>query len=358
MLEIFGAKKPLHALGVDIGQSTIKVVQLRLEKEKVFLETYGEIALGPYSGFEPGQAVALGDEKILQALEDLFKASKITTRNGVFSIESSSAFISMIEIPNVGDADLKTIIPLEARKYLPIPVSEVQLDFWRLPSGGVEDTEAKKRTQVVLAAVKNTTLEKYQRYAVKLGLENPMFEIEGFSFMRSSLRGDQTIQLFLDIGSQYTTVLLIQAGIILDLHVVSHGSQNSTIQIARALALPVGTAEETKRKFGYLGDVSNPFLQEVMQLSSYPLFGEVARLLLTYERKYNQVVEGIVIGGGGARTPGIVEAIKETIHTPVRIATPFDQIEVPAFLKDMITTIGPSYMVAVGLALKKLKQTN
>jgi Tfp pilus assembly PilM family ATPase len=209
----------------------------------------------------------------------------------------------------------------------------------------------------VLAAVKNTTLEKYQRLATKLGLENPVFEIESFSFLRSALHGDMQLLLCIDIGSQYTTVTLVRSGSILDLHVISQGSLLSTMRLSQALSLPVTAAEETKRTFGYMGDDSNPFIKEVMQLSSYPLFGEVARLLLMYERKYNQVIEGIIVGGGGARTPGILDALHESVQTASRTATPFDQVEVPAFLKEMITKIGPSYAVATGLALKKLQSS-
>lgn len=357
MFPFFGSQKPTHALGIDIGHSTIKVVQLRLEKEKIFLETYGEVALGPYASFEVGQAVALGDEKVVEALEDLFKASKITTREAALAVDSSSTFVSLIEVPNVSDKDLRSMIPLEARKYIPIPVAEVQLDFWRLPhkDGEIVPEDTKKKTQVVLAAVKNNTLEKYVRYATKLGLENPLFEIESFSFLRSAPLVNQKFHLFLDIGSQYTSAILVENGVILDLHIIPYGSQNSTLQIAQALAIPIAVAEESKRTFGYPGDRSNPYLKEVMQLSSYPLFGEVTRLLLVHERKYNQVVEGIIIGGGGARTPGILEAMKETIRTPVQIINPFDQVEVPAFLKDMIIHVGPSYAVALGLALKKLR---
>jgi Tfp pilus assembly PilM family ATPase len=139
------------------------------------------------------------------------------------------------------------------------------------------------------------------------------------------------------------------------MHTISKGSLMSTIQVSQALSVPIPIAEEAKRKFGYNGDQANPFLKEVMQLSSYPLFGEIARLLLMYERKYNQVVDGIIVGGGGARTPGLLEAFHNSVQTTTRLATPFDQVEVPEFLREMISNIGPSYAVACGLALKKLQ---
>ena len=353
MLGFFGSKATVHAIGLDIGPSAIKVVQLRLEKEKIFLETYGEIATGPYAGFEPGQSAVLGDEKVLQAIADLFQAAKITTKNAGISIESSGAFISLIQVPNATDDELGRIIPLEARKYLPLPVAEVQLDFWRVPKGNGTQTTDEKRTDIVLAAVTNVVIEKYQRFATSLGLEKPVFEVEGFSALRSTLR-EKGLILFVDLGSDYTTLTLVRDGVIFDMHTISKGSLVSTIQLSQALSVPVAVAEEAKRKFGYTGDPANPYLKEVMKLSSYPLFGEIARLLLMYERKYNQVIDGIIIGGGGARTPGVLETFHESVQTKARLASPFDQVEVPEFLKGMINNVGPSYTVACGLALKKL----
>ena len=355
MLGFFGTKAASHAIGLDIGPSAIKVVQLRLEKEKIFLETYGEISTGPYAGFEPGQSTILGDEKVLEAIGDLFKAAKITTKNAGISIESSGSFISLIQVPNATDEELSRIIPLEARKYLPLPVAEVQLDFWRVPKGnGVQTATDDKRTDIVLAAVTNVVLEKYQRYATSLGLEKSTFEIEGFSALRSTSHDDKGLILLIDIGSDYTTLTLARDGVIFDMHTISKGSLMSTMQLSQALTVPVAVAEEAKRKFGYVGDSANPYLKEVIKLSSYPLFGEIARLLLMYERKYNQVIDGIIIGGGGARTPGLLETFHESVQTKTRIASPFDQVEVPEFLKEMITNVGPSYTVACGLALKKL----
>jgi len=351
MLGFFSVKPAVHAIGLDIGPSAIKVVQLRLEKEKIHLETYGEIATGPYAGFEPGQATILGDEKLLEVIGDLFKAAKVSTKNAGVSIESSGSFISLIQVPNATDDELGRIIPLEARKYLPLPVAEVQLDFWRVPNATQKPDD--KKTDIVLAAVTNVVLEKYQRIAMALGLEKPTFEVEGFSALRSTLR-DKGLILFIDIGSEYTTLTLVRDGIIFDMHTISKGSLMSTMQLSQALSVPVPVAEEAKRRFGYNGDPANPYLKEVMKLSSYPLFGEIARLLLMYERKYNQVIDGIIIGGGGARTPGILETFHESVQTKAKLASPFDQVEVPEFLKTMITNVGPSYTVACGLALKKL----
>jgi type IV pilus assembly protein PilM len=353
MFNLFKKEDAGQAVGLDIGSSSVKVVQLRREKEKIILDTYGEIALGPYGGMAAGQAVHLGEEKTIEAIRDVCKEAKITAHDTVVAIDPSAAYVSLVKVPKVDDSQLRTMMPFEARKYIPVPLSEVQMDWWHIPSL-VNLTAEERMINVVLAAVKNETLTQYDRIVTKLGFTKVEYEIHGYSLLRSCAPMTQGMILYVDIGAQYTTLSLIHQNTVLDMHVISRGSQDSTVQLSRALSVPVDTAEDTKRTFGYLGDKANPYMKDVMQLSSYPLFGEVARLSLMYERKYNQTIEGIMLVGGGARVPGLLEAYSQTVHIPGRIATPFQQVDVPPFLHEMIEKIGPTYAVAIGCALKKL----
>ncbi len=353
MFELFKKEEVGQALGLDIGPSSVKVVQLRREKEKIILDTYGEVPLGPYGGMFPGQSIHLGEEKLLEAINNIFKEAKVTARNTVIAIDPSATYVSLIKVPKVDDEQLRTMIPIEARKYIPIPLTEVQMDWWHIPSTintGAHD----ESLSIVLAAVNNETLAMYDRLVKKLGLTNVEYEIHGYSVVRSSTPHTHKMVLYVDVGSQNTTLSLVNQGVVLDMHVISHGSQECTMQLSRALSVPIDTAEEAKRTFGYKGDFSNPYIKDIMQLSSYPLFGEVARLSLMYERKYNQHIEGIILSGGGARVSGILDVYSQTVHIAGRVATPFERVQVPEFLSEMIERVGPTYAVALGCALKKL----
>jgi type IV pilus assembly protein PilM len=353
MFDLFKKEEVGQALGLDIGTSAIKVVQLRREKNQIVLDTYGEISMGPYSGMKVGQAVRLGEEKTIEAIKDLFKEAKVTARDTVVAIDPAAAYVSLVKVPKVADDELRTMMPLEARKYIPIPLTEVQMDWWHIPPT-VKLGDDSHTLSVVLAAVNNTTLTMYDRITKKLELTNVEYEIHGYSLIRSSPPHTHKMILYVDIGAQSTTVSLVFQNIVLDMHVISKGSQDSTVQLSKALSVPIDTAEETKRAFGYHGDNANPYVKDIMELSSYPLFGEVARLSLMYERKYNQTIEGVIVTGGGARVPGVMSSYSKTIHTAGRIVTPFEQVKVPEFLAEMIERVGPSYAIALGCALKKL----
>ena len=353
MLDFLKNDEMGQALGLDIGPSAVKVVQLRREKNKIILDTYGEVALGPYNGLKIGQAAHVGEEKMIEAIKDLFKEAKITARDTVVAIDPAGAYVSLINVPKVTDEQLRTMIPIEARKYIPIPLTEIQMDWWHVPDT-VKFTKDPKTTSVVLAAVNNTTLVMYDSLVKKLELKNVEYEIHGYSLLRSSPPHTHSMVMYVDIGAQTTTLSLVYQGIVLDMHVVTRGSQDSTMQLAKALSITLDKAEESKRIFGYKGDAESPYVKDILELSSYPLFGEVARLSLMYERKYNQTIEGIILTGGGSRVPGMLATYSKTVHIAGRIVTPFEQVIVPPFLAEMMERVGPTYAVALGCALKKL----
>jgi hypothetical protein len=127
-------KKPSESvLGIDIGPSSIKVVQLSRKKGRAVLDTYGALALGPYAGIEIGRSTNLPPEKIAEALVDVLRESGTTTKQCGLSIPMSSSLLTLIEVPATNEAQLDQIIPIEARKYIPLPISEVALDWWVVP---------------------------------------------------------------------------------------------------------------------------------------------------------------------------------------------------------------------------------
>ena len=125
----FSNKTDSAALGIDIGSSAIKIVQIKKKNGQAVLETYGELALGPYAGLGIGHAVQLAPDKIALALTDLMKEKEvnITTKKCGISIPFASSLMTVIEMPEVSPKQLAVMVPLEARKYIPVPISEVML---------------------------------------------------------------------------------------------------------------------------------------------------------------------------------------------------------------------------------------
>src|SRR3990167_7165533 len=112
----FFSKKGGSVLGIDIGTSSIKLVQLKRKGGKAILETYGEISLGSYAGFEIGRSTNLSTDKVSEALRDLIGEANVTTNDCGLSIPVSSSLITFIKLPQTAEKQLQTVIPMEARK--------------------------------------------------------------------------------------------------------------------------------------------------------------------------------------------------------------------------------------------------
>ena len=86
------------------------------------------------------------------------------------------------------------------------------------------------------------------------------------------------------------------------------------------------------------------------------MFSEVSRVLLSYGQRHNKNVSHVVLTGGGASLPGLIEVAHESLSAEVEIASPFSRTEAPAFLDDVLREIGPGFAVSVGLALRNLRK--
>lgn len=354
-------KKPTSVLGVDIGSSSIKVVQLRREKGRAILETYGAIALGPYAGVEIGRATQLPADKIAEALKDLIREANVTTADAGLAIPYSASLVSILKLPAAVEGKLAQTVPLEARKYIPVPIQEVELD-WTLVSGGKGSAPTDK-LEVMLVAIHNETISKYRQIASDAALVPAFLEIEIFSAVRSTIDRGVAPVAVVDIGASTTKFYVVERGLIRESHLINHGSQELSLNAARALNIPVAQAEERKRKEGLsalsesqpaaMGTVS---IVQSFELTLAPLLAEIGHTISFFEQRMNESVSAVVMTGGGSTLKGFEAYAKNKLQTEVQLADPFAKTEAPAFLAPILKEVGPEFSVAVGLALRRLQE--
>lgn len=359
---IFPKKSVGSFVGVDIGGAFIKVAELGQKDGKIELKTYGEIALGPLSGLEVGQATNLPVGKLAMAMIDLFREAKVTSRDIIFSIPLTSTLLTMIEMPDLGEKKLKEMVPIEARKYIPTSVSEVSISHWVLPrvtrtyvdpDKEAENQNAPPQVDVLLAIVYNDVLAKYNEVAEKLGATSVSFEIEIFSTIRSTIGRDTSLTMLLDIGAANTKIALVEDGVVRSSHLISAGSQDVTVALSHAKGIPMLKAEEIKREFGLPGNPADPAIAEITRLSADRIFAEADRILAQYQRDRRVAVAGVILSGGGSLMKGSIELAKKSFETNVILGDPFSRVEAPAVLLPLLKEAGPEFAVAVGLALRK-----
>lgn len=369
-------------IGIDAGSAYLKVVQLRRKSGRAVLETYGSLALGPYAGLEIGRATHLPTQKISEALRDLMREAHVTTTHAGIAIPFEASLVTPIELMVTSEKELETAVPIEARKYVPVPISEVNLDWWIIPDSersgpdaaiaaatdtaevatSVEtDTEGAKppseqgprRFQILIAAIHNEAMTRFSDIAKGAGLEAGFFEIEIFSTIRGLLPGDNDPHVVIDFGAGATKLYIIDRSLLRLSHIVGNGSQDLTLALSRALSMSVEKAEKQKRELGISGAAAAS-LRGLLNV----IFAEGNRAIRSYEFRSGRKIKDLILTGGGANLTGIEELASGASSVPVVRANPFRQIEAPAFLDDVLSTVGPEFSVAIGAAFRRLQETS
>jgi type IV pilus assembly protein PilM len=365
LLEGLFEKKTDSVVGVDFGSSAIKLVQLKKRGGRAVLETYGELSLGPYAGIETGRATNLPVEKRVEALRDLMREANVTTKSAGLSIPLSATLLSLIEVPTLDEKRMAEMVPIEARRYIPVPISEVTLDWWVIPQsqeplaapeGVLDHQQDQNKSEVLLVAILNDAIARNKRIAQDLNLENVFYEIEIFAAARAAL--DQGIHpvMVLDMGAGSTKLYLVEHGIVKDSHIINRGSQDITLALASTLSIPIAQAEETKRAIGLSKAPEHKAIHDAISIVLGNILSEASRVMLTFEKRTNKTLSKVVLTGGGAVLKGFVEEAQIFFKTETVAATPFEKVVAPAFLADILKTIGPEFAVAMGIALRKLTQ--
>ncbi|OJI09570.1 MAG: hypothetical protein COV08_00280 [Candidatus Vogelbacteria bacterium CG10_big_fil_rev_8_21_14_0_10_49_38] len=374
--KIFSAgfgRKEKSVVAIDFGISAVKVVQLRKERGKAVLETYGELSCGPYNNLSVGQSASLSVDKYVEVLRDLFKEAKVTAKVGAMAVPLRHSLIVSVELPEMEEARLPEVIPIEARKYVPVPISEVILDWWVVPrsqfappagepgqatesaSPNQESGPWPKKMEVLIASIHKETIQDYQEIAKQLGLAVDAFEIETFSSIRSVMPNDLSATAILDIGAGTSKIAIVDYGIVRLSHTITKGSQDLTVAIAKSLNLPFAKAEEIKRRLGLVGSLDKGDLIDIVSPLSEYIFAEAGKVMVKYQREYRRSIDKIILIGGGALLQGILELGRGVVGVPVVQGLPFDKVEAPVFYNNILKEAGPEFAVAVGLALRKLE---
>lgn len=356
---IFGKKKTKSVIGIDIGSSSLKVVQLRREGETAVLETYGELSLGPYAGGEVGQATNLPADKIAETLTDLLREASVTTNDAGVSIPFSRSLLRLVTLPRRDDPEeQRTVVELEARKYIPVPISEVQLDWFIVPEPIPEGQAPSDKVKVLLVAVHNDELALLQGVIQGANLAATFFEIEIFSTIRSVVNEPVKPVLVLDIGASATKVYVVEHGVIAFSHNIPQGGQDVTRTIAAAANISIEQAEIQKKEHGFATPTNGkaPYERSTIEIIFSRVFEETRRALAQYETANQKAVSTLVLTGGGGVTKDLVAYAKEFFSIPVELADPFAKAEAPAFMRPVLADIGPEFAVAFGLALRKLDE--
>lgn len=360
------------AVGVDIGSSAIKVVEIRKKGGRVMLETYGAIALGPYDNLDAGQVTNLSVEKTTEALKEVLKQSGAASSRPAFAIPVQLSLIFTIELPaQVKENEISSIVNTEARKYIPLPITEVSLDYFIFPKKELsfeemsvkENTDnqnpsslpQKEKTSVLVVATQNDAVSKYRSIILGSNMEASFFEIEIFSSIRSNFEHELSPVLLMDFGASRTKLSIVEFGMLKSFHSIERGGADISKSIAQSLNIPFTEAEKMKKEFGLYGNGADKSVAQIIEVHTNYIFQEANSVLLNYEKKHGRIVSKVIFTGGGSLLKGLPDVAASNFRAEITVGHPFNKVGAPAFLAKVLESIGPEFSVALGLALRKLQ---
>jgi type IV pilus assembly protein PilM len=350
-----GATGSGGVVGIDIGTSSIKVIELIEQKGVITLSTYGEVQLGPYTDDEIGKSVSLLPKQEQTALVDVIRESAVRSKEAVFAMPLSSSFVTNVSIDADADADLASMVRVEARKVIPASLSEVTLDWAEVEvtkKEGDENTQNKRN--VLIASIQNAALERFNVLMQFVGLSKPPTEIECFSTLRGIYQEDEENVAVVDIGAVSAKLYIARKGLLMRMYRIRAGGVLATEAIAQKFDTDFVTAET--KKCTITRDHSDfPDLKRIHDETYNRAFREFNQVIREYENKTGLGIGTIYLSGGGAGFPGMDAHLQSVLDREVVLANPFKKVAYPAFMEDTMSEIGPSFTVALGAALRSFE---
>ena len=355
-------------LGVDVGTSYIRVVEIKKVGKGLQLENYGHVETATEKkqtarDLRKGNMLFDDEETIASALRSICQEAGITTKEVNFSIPDFSSFFTTLQLPQMSKDELAEAVQYEARPYIPLPISEITLD-WIV----VEEDPSRDLT-ILVVAVPNDVIRRYQEVAELAGLKISILESEAFSLVRASVQREEDKQKvigLIDIGVRSTTCNVVDHGTLKASHSLAVGGNALREVLVKSLNIGYNEAEEQERKYGLLvqSDTATsvpgnkqivPNTRDILLPLVDSLIEEVKKVFRNFYRNEGKEIQKIILAGGISLLPGFKEYIADSFNKEVVYADPFTHMTYPAILKETLVEKGPSYAIAVGVAMKGLE---
>lgn len=351
---VFNLFKQNIFLGIDIGTTSIKLVELQKTREKIELTNYG--ILEKYGHLERiNDAIQTNSFKLLEEstallLKQLIEKSKTKNRKTYMTLPSFSGFISIMELPEMSDKELARAVNFQAGQYIPMPLQETTLD-WQI----IERTNGK--IIVLLMAVPTDIIKRYVQSAELAKINLKGLELETVAIARLLGKKEKGTVALVDIGGRSTSINIMDKGALRTSHNVDTAGGDFTQVISSGLGINPLRAEELKRAYGLnlqargevkITNLLMPLLDVIKR--------ETEKAINNYFLRTKKKAEKVILTGGGANLQGLEDYYSKELALPVIKGDPFSWglISYNPNLSPVMKDIGPSLTSACAVVFKDI----
>ena len=342
------------ALGLDIGSSSVKLVQLKEKKGGYALQAFGVSRLPPETIVD---GALMNSAAVVQAIQELLAEHKVKARDVAIGVRGHSVIIKKISLPRMSQDELDESIQWEAEQYIPFDVKDVNIDTQILTPAA----DAAGQMDVLLVAAKKDMINDYTSVCAEAGLQAAVVDVDAFAVQNAfetsyDLAAGETVVL-INVGASVSNINILAGGTTTFTRDVTLGGNTFTEEIQKQLNISYDEAEALK--VGGQGETDAVVPQEVervIQGVAEQLAGEIQRSLDFYAATAaDNRIARVYLSGGTARIPALFKLIEQRAGVPVEVLNPFKSIEIDhkKFDPMLLTQSAASAAVAVGLALRR-----
>ena len=350
-----------RALGLEIGTTTIKIVELVKDKaNRISLENYG--LLNNYGHLErindafQTSSLRLMEEDVSHYIRKLVERARFKTRDVGMTLPVYSTFVTVFEMPPMPDKELKKAVPFQARQVVPSPFSEVVIDWIKIEPSHEEILYRKLNNSLIfLIAVSKDVIARYRRIAQGASLNLVSLELETLSQGRAVLGNDKVPTFILDLGSRVTNFSIFDNGFLRMNKFFDLASGEITQAIANGLRVSVWKAEEIKKRNGLKSEGGEIEIPNLIYPILDAIINEARKLISLYQERTGRKIEKVILAGSSSRMPGLLEYLsKEMPEVVVSQANAFARINYADDWLPIIKGIQSSFGPVNGIASKIL----
>ncbi len=370
-------KKESSYLGVDIGSGSIKFVELEDVSGRPKLVTYGLLDMETEISNDNAKTK---DKRTAGLLSALLKEGGASSKQVIGALPNFSVFSSVLSLPKREDQDISQAVKWEAKKFVPMPIENVVLDWKEIESkqdikqklsdpaktnkngessdlsdfGSKKIDEKSSSIRVLLTAAPRHMVEKYVNIFKTAGLNLISLETESFALARSIVGNDPSAVLVVDIGSLTTDITVVDNGIPVFSRSISVGGKTITRSVSSSMGIDEERAEQFKRDIGIGVGTEISGVEKVISQSFGSVVNEMRYLLDLQKESGFGSVEKVLLTGGSSFLPSLDKFISKSLGIRAFIANPWARVSYPKELASVLDELGPRMSVAIGLAMREI----
>ena len=339
-------------VGLDIGTSSVKAVQLQRLRNRYRLVELGMAPLHPETIVD---GLIMDADAVSSAIRRIFEENRIDTKEVAVSVSGHSVIVKKITVPEMKAAELRGGIAWEAEQHIPYSIEDVNLDFQILGTG----VPGKGEMDVLLVAVKKDIVNQYLAVISAAGLRAAVVDVDAFAMenafeMFEQARPDEVVAL-VNVGAAITTINVLHGGLSEFTRDSSLAGNRYTESLQKGLGVSYEQAE-TLKMGGVVQGHDAADARRVIETVNGELAGEIRRSFEFYRSSMQgSAIHRIVLSGGCARLPDLSSYLSQALELPVEIANPLREIAADSkkFDPEYLSFIAPQMAVGVGLALRE-----